>query len=189
MAYYSPHLKKWGDTYPMPPTKLSPCLQDWRCVKYTKLVSLRNNCNAFTCVRHCCGLELLEDRYVQVWIVAEGWERSQAGRLLRSWPQSYSVFYHCPEEKTPWHLYHSWIQRWNRLSKSLNCFANNADDECLLQPTRNWFLHTLDQDRLCDPALSTGRNDTEKTEFDEMINEFASIKARKVLLQVACCVI
>jgi len=111
---------------------------------------------------------------------SNGWARVKSERTYSREPLLRTIFFDSRHDSR---------QRWNRLSKSLNCFANNADDECLLQPTRNWFLHTLDQDRLCDPALSTGRNDTEKTEFDEMINEFASIKARKVLLQVACCVI
>ena len=43
-----------------------------------------SNCNVFTCTRHFCGLQLLKDRYVQVWIVAKGWKWIQVGRFLTS---------------------------------------------------------------------------------------------------------
>jgi len=39
----------------------------------------------------------------------------------------------------------------------------------------------MSQDRLYDLALSTGRDETEKVDFDEIIKEFASIKSGKVL--------
>jgi len=40
----------------------------------------------------------------------------------------------------------------------------------------------MSQDRLCDLALmSIERNKTEKIDFDDIIDEFASMKARKVL--------
>jgi len=39
----------------------------------------------------------------------------------------------------------------------------------------------MNQDRLCDQALGIEREEREKTDFDEIIDDFASIKARKVL--------
>jgi len=40
----------------------------------------------------------------------------------------------------------------------------------------------MSQHRLCDAALmSTEKNETEITDFDKTIDDFASIKARKVL--------
>jgi len=39
----------------------------------------------------------------------------------------------------------------------------------------------MSQERLYDLALSTGRDETEKVDFDEIIKEFASIKSGKVL--------
>ena len=68
------------------------CLQDWRCVKYTKPVPRKINCSVFTCVPLYSGVQLLKDRHVQVWIVAKGWKYNQAGRFPTSWPRSYSVF-------------------------------------------------------------------------------------------------
>ena len=76
-------------------SKLFYCLQDWRCVKYRNLVSLRNKSQ---CINLRTSLLWLtqpsKERNVQVWIVAKEWKRSQAGRFLTSWPRSYSVFYH-----------------------------------------------------------------------------------------------
>jgi len=37
------------------------------------------------------------------------------------------------------------------------------------------------QNRLCDLALSFERDDSEKTDFDEIIDEFASINAQSVV--------
>jgi len=76
-------------------SKLFYCLQDWKCVKYRNLVSLRNK---LQCIHLRTSLLWLtqtsKERNVQVWIVAKEWKRSQAGRFLRSWSRSYSVFYH-----------------------------------------------------------------------------------------------
>jgi len=81
---------------------------------------------------------------------------------------------------------------------SSNCFANNADDvsytvftaSCKdLSVNWNWFFHTsgprwltISQGSLCDIALMRiERDETEKAYFDEIIDQVASIKARKVL--------
>jgi len=40
----------------------------------------------------------------------------------------------------------------------------------------------MNQNRLCDLALSLERDDSEKTDFDEIIDEFASINAQSVVL-------
>jgi len=46
----------------------------------------------------------------------------------------------------------------------------------------------MSQGRLCDLALMNAeRDETEKTDFDEIIDEFAAIKARKCF-KLACCV-
>jgi len=41
------------------------------------------------CVRYYCGLQLLYNRYVQVWIAVKAWKRSQAaGRFFTNLPRS-----------------------------------------------------------------------------------------------------
>jgi len=44
----------------------------------------------------------------------------------------------------------------------------------------------MNQDRLCDLALmSIEKDEIEKTDFDDIINEFASINARKVFFLIS----
>jgi len=50
----------------------------------------------------------------------------------------------------------------------------------------SYLRDSMNQDRLCDQALGIEREEREKTDFDEIIDDFASIKARKVLFWVTC---
>jgi len=65
-------------------SKFSYCLQDWRCVKCTKLFSLCNKLQRVHSCRPLLWLTTIERQiqYVQVWIVANGWKRKQPGRFL-----------------------------------------------------------------------------------------------------------
>jgi len=69
-------------------------------LKTGNLFLCKINCNGFTCLSHYRGLQLLKNKYVQVQIVDKGWERSEAGSFLTSWPRSYSVFYYCQKKFT-----------------------------------------------------------------------------------------
>ena len=52
-----------------------------------------------------------------------------------------------------------------------------------LKPILSYLRSSMNQKRLCDLALlSIERDETKKTNFDQIIDEFASRKARKVLL-------
>jgi len=54
----------------------------------------------------------------------------------------------------------------------------------------SYLRASVSRDRLCDlaVALSIEWDETEKTDFDDIMDGFSSIKAQKVLFSLACCV-
>ena len=64
--------------------KFSYCLPDWRCAKYTKLVSLRNKLQCIHLRTSLLWYKPIERQYEQVWIVGKRWKRSPASRFFTS---------------------------------------------------------------------------------------------------------
>ena len=76
-SHFITKLPSWSDVRVPMKKKLLPCSSFPNFLSYAMSPTFLN-CNAFTCVRHYCGLQLLKDKYVQACIVDIYWSKKKA---------------------------------------------------------------------------------------------------------------